>query len=74
MKHPIIYKAIMLICFFMIAVSLPAQNNDKVVLVKARVVDSNGEPLQGAVMKISGKAQGAVADSDGLVSAWVETG
>lgn len=74
MKHPIIYKAIMLICFFMIAVSLPAQNNDKVVLVKARVVDSNGEPLQGAVMKISGKAQGAAADSDGLVSAWVAPG
>ncbi|MBD3588474.1 SusC/RagA family TonB-linked outer membrane protein [Bacteroides sp. GM023] len=74
MKHLEIFKACLFSCFCCIAVGLFAQSpkGAATILVKVIVVDADRNPLPGATVIVSGKAQGVVADDRGEVSLWVD--
>lgn len=74
MKRLEIFKACLFSCFCCIAVSLSAQSpkGAATILVKVIVVDADRNPLPGATVIVSGKAQGVVADDRGEVSLWVD--
>lgn len=76
MKKTFIIKSLVtlfaaLLCFPVMAQGTSA---DKVVNVDVTIVDSRGEPLPGATVKISGRKQGAAADADGHVKMLVKAG
>lgn len=48
------------------------KQSDKLILVDVTIVDTDKEPLPGATIKISNKAQGVSADIDGKASLWVD--
>ncbi len=76
MKHYSPVRAILLICFCMIGITLAAQqpSPDSMVEIDVTVVDSENQPLPGATVQISGKKQGVISDMDGRVKLWVDRG
>ena len=74
MKHLEIFKTCLLSCFCCITVGLFAQSpkGTATILVKVTIVDADRNPLPGATVIVSGKAQGVVADDRGEVSLWVD--
>ncbi len=73
MKFTYYFKVVLLSFFSLLTLSLSAQKKaDALVLVDVRVVDQDDLPLPGATIKISGKAQGVVTDTDGKASLWVD--
>jgi len=70
-------KFILFLCVCFISISLFSQQNtgkknDAMILVKVVVVDKQGDPLPGASVKVSGKAQGVISDEKGRLSLWVD--
>lgn len=70
MKKTKLFFALLLMCF---ALGMEAQErqSDAELLVNITIVDSNGEPLPGATVKVEGKPVAVVAGADGKVSLWV---
>ena len=76
MKHYSPVRAILLICFCMIGITLAAQqpSPDSMVEIDVTVVEFENQPLPGATVQISGKKQGVISDMDGRVKLWVDRG
>lgn len=74
MKRLEILKTLLFICFCCFALGISAQSpkGDAAILVKVIVVDAERNPLPGATVIVTGKAQGVVADEHGEVSLWVD--
>lgn len=74
MKRLEIFKTFLFGCFCCIAVGMFAQSpkGAATILVKVTIVDADRNPLPGAAVIVSGKAQGVVADEHGEVSLWVD--
>lgn len=70
-------KALMTICLCLMFFGLQAQtskDNDRMIQVVATIVDTYGNPLSGATVKVSNKPIGVVSNLDGEVSLWVDHG
>lgn len=70
-------KALMTICLCLMFFGLQAQttkDNDRMIQVVATIVDTYGNPLSGATVKVSNKPVGVVSNLDGEVSLWVDHG
>ncbi len=76
MKNTFIIKSLVTLFAALLCLPVMAQGTsaDKVVNVDVTIVDSRGEPLPGATVKISGRKQGAAADADGHVKMLVKAG
>ena len=74
MKYQKTFKAFMFVCLCCMATILFAQKpqGDATILVKVTIVDVDKNPLPGATVKVTGKAQGVVANDQGEVSLWVD--
>ena len=76
MKYQKTFKTFMLVCLCLhcMATTLLAQKpqGDATILVKVTIVDTDRNPLPGATVKVTGKAQGVVANEQGEVSLWVD--
>lgn len=74
MKRLEILKTLLFCCFCCFTVGMFAQSpkGDATILVKVIVVDADRNPLPGATVIVTGKAQGVVADDRGEVSLWVD--
>lgn len=55
-------------CLLSIAVSAQTASTPTLVPVQVTIVDSYGAPLPGATVQVVGKAQGVIANEDGVVS------
>lgn len=69
-----ILRVFLLSCFCCMAIGVFAQKpqNDATILVKVSIVDSDKNPLPGATVKVTGKAQGVISNENGEVSLWVD--
>lgn len=70
-------KAFATICLCLMFIGLKAQTvkeNDLMIQVVATIVDTFGNPLGGATVKVSNKPVGVVSNLDGEVSLWVDKG
>ena len=74
MKYQKTFKAFVFVCLCCMATILFAQKpqGDATILVKVTIVDVDKNPLPGATVKVTGKAQGVVANDQGEVSLWVD--
>ena len=64
MKYQKTFKAFVFVCLCCMATILFAQKpqGDATILVKVTIVDVDKNPLPGATVKVTGKAQGVVAN------------
>ena len=67
MKYQKTFKAFVFVCLCCMATILFAQKpqGDATILVKVTIVDVDKNPLPGATVKVTGKAQGVVANDQG---------
>jgi len=76
MKQSSILKVSIALCMALLCIPAFAKDNDadKVVEINVTVVDSEGQPLPGATLKIPGRKHGAAADANGHVKLLVKAG
>lgn len=70
-------KALLMICFCLMTTGIIAQNTktgDAMIQVVTTITDTDGNPLGGASVKVTGKPVGVIADMDGKISFWVDKG
>lgn len=68
---------IICLCFALVGTLNAQTSNPKLaglLQVSLRVLDTSGEPLLGATIKVEGKPQGVITDTDGKATIWVDKG
>lgn len=74
MKQTNLLKIILPVLLCCMSIGLPAQNpqDDALLSIQVTIVDTDGQPLPGATVHVSGNAQGVIADHNGNLSLRVE--